>query len=818
MGLFGKQSRGREKIHTIDLGRHQDDLSSRIYLHSEGEVASTRPNLSTLFADTPIRDDQQRGNKTGALSTIAGNSQVSMPRPEDSASYLPIIVSIEDLCGPESDLAYTPISTATPHYGDKLAISSNHNSREGYRRPVVPGSSSPRALTGQLSVGKLQRATSFSRLARRASMKRRPSFLGGHPEGRNFVGDERSATEADVSDRVLIKRSLSARKSHIKPSTEFSSSPTTPHELKIRISSYADNRSALLPAEAVISSESVPPVPSDVSVQIASCISHAPVTKDARPLFTAVSLPRTKLAPSTKIASAETSEVTSIPVAWDVLDADNFGDVSTYGLDVATHHDFTCIQSQDKLHNSPTSPHDLLFGSSSDDANSIRSANQNGSVDLSPPAKSSNDSQPPNIGNWRDVTGGPACQSFVGKNKPQARSSSKRPPPLKSSPIPALLYKENPPPSYSDDSPSTGSFGSNGSFSTGGFKITSAGMVGKPDRVTRQDSDDAADSSNPQSIANMVIVHSMSEFRKGPTLGTGAAGRVYLAFHEPSGKTMAIKVQNVYEETKRNQLLKELETLSTHISRFLVRFYGAFYNKKGAVEMALEFMDAGCLSSTIQKFGAIPENVTHMIATDCLRGLRFLHRHNVLHRDFKTANVLLSRRLLCAKVSDFGLARDLDEGVSRVDTFVGTVAYMSPERLNGSQYTYASDIWALGISVVECLLGRYPFDRPQNYFDYIDATMSKDIVSILISSGRRVTPAALDFVALCTHADPFFRPTAAVLMDHPWIAGSERNISVFRTWMEGMADKNNAQGQSSVSSVQSVRAFIGETERHGHGL
>lgn len=356
--------------------------------------------------------------------------------------------------------------------------------------------------------------------------------------------------------------------------------------------------------------------------------------------------------------------------------------------------------------------------------------------------------------------------------------SRKRPPPL----VAADDGKSSSDPA--SDWPHTAVFGADGGFTTGGFKITSEGMVGKPPNATREDSDPQEDGEVPQSDRNLVIVRSLKEFRAGPTIGAGAAGRVYLAEHMPSKRTMAMKVVNVYEKEKRNQLLKELETLTTHISRYLVRFYGAFYDGSGAVHIALECMDHGCLSTFVQRVGPIPEKVVQMIAIDCLRGLRFLHRHHVLHRDVKTANILLSRRLCCAKLSDFGLARDLNPGVSRVETFVGTVAYMSPERLQGSKYTYASDVWALGVSLVECLLGRYPFDKPQSYFDYIEATMTTNIWSGFKHSGIRISDQAKDFVMQCTFTDPNRRRDTDELLKHPWLAGVKKDSEVFGSWLD----------------------------------
>lgn len=360
----------------------------------------------------------------------------------------------------------------------------------------------------------------------------------------------------------------------------------------------------------------------------------------------------------------------------------------------------------------------------------------------------------------------------------------KRPPPLLNG-----VGETKASPDSGTDWPSGNFFESDGGFATGGFRITSEGILGQPRLVTREDSDQN-DGDAPQSNRNLVVVRSLKELKPGPTIGAGAAGRVYIAEHAPSRRTMAMKVVNVYEREKRNQLMKELETLATYVSRHLVRFHGAFYDGSGAVHIALEYMDQGCLSSFIQRTGPIPEEIVRIIAFDCLRGLRFLHRHHVLHRDFKTANILLSRRLCCAKLSDFGLARDMNEGVSRVDTFVGTVAYMSPERLHGGKYTYASDIWALGVSLVECLLGKYPFNRPQNYFDYIDATEASDILHVLDKRESQISQQAKDFISLSTQSEPSKRPDAITLLEHPWIRGMKRDIKLFASWLDQQPKAN----------------------------
>lgn len=328
-------------------------------------------------------------------------------------------------------------------------------------------------------------------------------------------------------------------------------------------------------------------------------------------------------------------------------------------------------------------------------------------------------------------------------------------------------------------------FGDDGTLRANGFAISGAGIIEAPQDLKRHDSDGEWFEDVPPSLRHEVLVRSLEELKVTRSLGAGANGRVNLSVHVPSGKQMAVKVVNVYDEAKRTQILKELETLSSFASRFLVRFIGAFYDGKGAVHIALEYMDCGALSDVISARGPIPEHIVNHIAYHCLLGLQFLHRSRVLHRDLKSANILLSRDSKRAKLSDFGLAREVNEGVSKADTFVGTLAYMSPERLHGSPYTYASDIWGLGVSIAECLLGRYPFDRPQSYFDYIAVATSSEHI---LPSGQ-FSPECEDFVVKCTAVDPLRRPTCQLLLKHPWITQTTRDLQVFGKWLDEVASE-----------------------------
>jgi serine/threonine protein kinase len=102
-------------------------------------------------------------------------------------------------------------------------------------------------------------------------------------------------------------------------------------------------------------------------------------------------------------------------------------------------------------------------------------------------------------------------------------------------------------------------------------------------------------------------------------------------------------------------------------------------------------------------------NIFH-IFSQVLRGLSYLReKHQIIHRDVKPSNVLVNSQGEI-KICDFGVSGQLID--SMANSFVGTRSYMSPERLQGSQYSVASDVWSLGLSLLEMSLGMYPIPPP----------------------------------------------------------------------------------------------------------
>ena len=215
----------------------------------------------------------------------------------------------------------------------------------------------------------------------------------------------------------------------------------------------------------------------------------------------------------------------------------------------------------------------------------------------------------------------------------------------------------------------------------------------------------------------------------GDMIGRGSSGIVLHAYHQPSHTPLALKVMNTFEKDKRDQLFREICTLyDAQCARFLISFsllsisfififilllhslisfYGAFY-REGTISIALEYMDGGSLANLVDQLGPIPEEVMANMAFQVLWGLAYLHHEKRVHRDIKPSNILINSQGE-VKVTDFGISAQLANSIAMCGTFVGTFKFMSPERIQHEPYGYASDIWSLGLSIVECVTGQYPY-------------------------------------------------------------------------------------------------------------
>jgi len=207
---------------------------------------------------------------------------------------------------------------------------------------------------------------------------------------------------------------------------------------------------------------------------------------------------------------------------------------------------------------------------------------------------------------------------------------------------------------------------------------------------------------------------------------------------KPSGGTgivMAMKeIRLELDDAKFAAIIMELDVLHRCVSPYIIDFYGAFF-QEGAVYICMEFMDGGSIDKLYGD--GISENILRKITLATTMGLKSLKdEHNIIHRDVKPTNILMNTKGQI-KICDFGVSGNLVASIAK--TNIGCQSYMAPERISsggiaqaganpgGGTYSVQSDIWSLGLTIIECALGRYPY--PPETYNNIFSQLSVSIPS-----------------------------------------------------------------------------------------
>ncbi len=209
-------------------------------------------------------------------------------------------------------------------------------------------------------------------------------------------------------------------------------------------------------------------------------------------------------------------------------------------------------------------------------------------------------------------------------------------------------------------------------------------------------------------------------YRVGPLLGRGGMAVVHRADDVVLGRTVAVKLFDAQasgiDDAQRRE--SEIALLASVTHANLVTLYDAGTDAAtGREYIAMELVDGVDLATELQG-GPLAADDAARLLTDIGEALHVIHGQGIVHRDVKPANVLLDRTALPprrwhAKLADFGIARLADSSrVTSTGALVGTAAFLSPEQVRGEVPGPPSDVYALGLVVLESLTGTraYPGD------------------------------------------------------------------------------------------------------------
>jgi tRNA A-37 threonylcarbamoyl transferase component Bud32 len=232
-------------------------------------------------------------------------------------------------------------------------------------------------------------------------------------------------------------------------------------------------------------------------------------------------------------------------------------------------------------------------------------------------------------------------------------------------------------------------------------------------------------------------------------IGRGAMGAVYLAKDPRINRAIALKAIPIEKEFEDEELkearlrfYREAESAGRLTHPNIITVFDAGEDK-GLAYIAMEYVPGIPLRSfTDPKKLLAPKRALELAAATA-EALDYAHNQGVIHRDIKPANLLYNPREGSLKISDFGVARITDNNSTKTGIVLGTPMYMSPEQLGAENLTGLSDLFSLGVTLYELLVGEVPF-RASNIAVLMTKITTEDPAPV--SSRRAGIPPSVDAV------------------------------------------------------------------------
>ncbi|XP_020886925.1 mitogen-activated protein kinase kinase kinase 3 [Arabidopsis lyrata subsp. lyrata] len=299
-------------------------------------------------------------------------------------------------------------------------------------------------------------------------------------------------------------------------------------------------------------------------------------------------------------------------------------------------------------------------------------------------------------------------------------------------------------------------------------------------------------------------------WRKGELIGCGAFGRVYMGMNLDSGELLAIKQVLIApssaskEKTQGHirELEEEVQLLKNLSHPNIVRYLGTV-RESDSLNILMEFVPGGSISSLLEKFGSFPEPVIIMYTKQLLLGLEYLHNNGIMHRDIKGANILVDNKG-CIRLADFGASKKVVElaTVNGAKSMKGTPYWMAPEVILQTGHSFSADIWSVGCTVIEMATGKPPWSEQYQQFAavlHIGRTKAHPPIP------EDLSPEAKDFLLKCLHKEPSLRLSATELIQHPFVTGKrQESLSAYRNLLTECGNPITTEGVNVRSSINSL--------------
>jgi len=273
----------------------------------------------------------------------------------------------------------------------------------------------------------------------------------------------------------------------------------------------------------------------------------------------------------------------------------------------------------------------------------------------------------------------------------------------------------------------------------------------------------------------------LESYNKQKKIGQGASGSVYVARIREAAPSriaqdimrmngpraqVAIKQMDLRSQPRKELIVNEIIVMKESRHENIVNFLDAFLQEETfELWVVMEFMEGGALTDVIDNNASISEDQIATICYETCKGLMHLHAQNIIHRDIKSDNVLLSSKGN-VKITDFGFCAKLTEQRSKRATMVGTPYWMAPEVVKQKEYGSKVDIWSLGIMAIEMIESEPPYlnEEPLKAL-YLIATNGTP----RLKKPERLSKELKAFLSVCLCVDVKSRATAEELCRHDFL-------------------------------------------------
>ncbi|KAJ9576717.1 hypothetical protein L9F63_025385, partial [Diploptera punctata] len=264
---------------------------------------------------------------------------------------------------------------------------------------------------------------------------------------------------------------------------------------------------------------------------------------------------------------------------------------------------------------------------------------------------------------------------------------------------------------------------------------------------------------------------------------------------------MTSRTQKNLNTQEQKRLLMDLDiSMRSSDCPYTVQFYGALF-REGDVWICMEVMDTSLdkFYMKVNNHGRnIPEDILGKIAFAVVSALHYLYsKLRVIHRDVKPSNILINRKGE-VKICDFGISGYLVDSVAKtIDA--GCKPYMAPERIdpsgNPSQYDIRSDVWSLGISLLELATLKFPYNTWGTPFEQLKQVVKDDPPRL---PPNQFSPDFEDFISQCLQKDYTARPNYTQLLQHPFICTHQERTTDVSQFVSEIIDLKDKEKERTV--------------------